>query len=188
MPNKDIDKPAGSAIELIRGASTLAERQAAGRAALGLVQLPTASVPVPRFLGDLPWSDDNDQVIEQIIVNLITAEDIETASEGNTPLKADDVLGQWVTLHDLRVRESDVEDADWRAYMSLDVELGDGRRLVLNCGAKQVMATLWRVYVDGMLPILAKFVSLGESTKARKAPLGVIVQSKVTAEDGSDAF
>lgn len=183
MSGKSVVVPVGSAVELLRGASSLDERMAAGRAIMELVELPQAKVPVPRFLGDLPWQTDNGDVVDQIILNLMVSEDIERASEGSTPLKASDVLNQWLVIHDLRVNNSDVEDSVWRAYYSIDVELEDGRRLVLNTGARQVMATLWRVYVDGMLPCWGKFTEIGESKTGRSAPLAVIVKSKLPGSD-----
>lgn len=185
MPSNTVAVPAGSAIELLRGASTPEETAAAGRAVMELVQLPDVARPVPRFLGDLPWSTNPEQVVDQIILNLLTAADIEKASEGSAPLKYGDLLDTWVVLRDLRVHESAVEDAEWAAYYSLAVERDNGEHLLVNVGAKQVLAVLWRVYVDGLIPCWIKFTELGEPVKGRNRPVGVIVKTSMPT-DGAD--
>lgn len=168
--------PTDSAFAVFQQAATALDHHAAGEYAMELVKLPDMEQPIPRFFLDLPWSDDSDAVVHQILVNLAGAEDITAATSDAKLRKIEDICGRPVTVFDVRVRETDVPDAKWGAYLSLAVSVDNGPQEAISSGHAQVAVTLWRCYCEGRFPVSGVFRKLGSPTKGRNQPIGFQIE------------
>lgn len=164
--------PEGGAFATLAAATTAADRYAAGQAALELISVPGMTKPAPKFMFDLPWAEDDDAAVADILARLAAAEDITDATAEKDLRKVKDIAGQDVTILDLRVRPSDVEDSDWGCYLSLAVSVDGGPQEVINTGAAQVAVVLWRCWCEGRFPVTGQFRLLGQAKPGRSQPVG----------------
>jgi len=148
------------------------ERYARAQWAVGLVEDPGTGKRVPRFAYDLPWDDDSEATVNNILVGIIAAPSVEAATVDKELRKAADLIGEPLQVFDIRARWSDIDEGGWPFYLSMDVSVAGGPREVVNCGAQQVITTLWRLYAEGRLPIQGALVKLGTPTKGRNQPIG----------------
>ena len=175
---KEVARPEGSAFELLKAAGNATERFAAGQYAITPVPVPGFTHPVPPLFFDMPWNDDDDEIVSGILANLAAAEDIVEATSAKELRDPTDVLGQRVQILGVAARKSDVEDAKWGAYMSLTVSVEGNPPEVMNTGAGQVAVTVWRLFCEGRLPATGKFVEYGAAKQGRNRPLGFEVDGE----------
>ncbi len=158
--------------ELLLAAQTPADKVVAGRFAMELLPIPGMINPVPRLFADFQWSDD-EEIIDQIVLGLLTADNLAEATQEKEKLPGpSDVAYVAVTVHDVRAKRSDVEDAKWGAYLMIDVELPSGERIQVSGGGPQLVATFWRCQVEGLFPVQGEFVKLGNEKVGRNQPDG----------------
>jgi hypothetical protein len=167
-----IGEPSAGGWVALAAARTQVDRLAAVKRALQLVKIPEADLPIPRLMLDLPWSLDNDAVIDSILERLIMDEDLVHATNESEVLKAEDLLSFRVKINDVRAVKSDVSDARWGAYLMLDVDTPTGKHLPVSIGAAEVVVTVWRAYCEGRFPVTGMFVKLGNPTPGRNQPIG----------------
>lgn len=190
MPSKDVDKAAAATLATmidkpawaaIQAAKTEQERYDAAQFALTAARFTRTGQEIPALALDLPWADDS-SAVENILTQLILTDDIEAATGEQAELrKVKDVIGQAVVVHDLRVRESDVEgEGSWGVYLSLELSVLGQAREIINTGARQVIVTMWRLYCEGKLPVAGAFVELGNPTPGRSRPVGFRVETPLT--------
>jgi hypothetical protein len=179
MTTTDLDlviKEGESPASVLARATTPAAKRAAAKYALSEVQPESFKHPIPVLFLDFPWPSGDDDVVEDILLGLIESDDIAQASQGSEVLKADDLVGQTVTLLSVRARRSDLDDARWGAYLLLRAQLESGEVVPVATGAAQVIVTLWRMHVDGALPVTGQFVKLGQPVKGRNQPIGFRIE------------
>lgn len=177
MAKQEMVRQEGGAYAALVAATDPVARYDAGTYAMELLPVPGFRFPVPRFFFDLPWAEDNDETVAQILVNLASAPDIEEATAKTELRKIEDICNQAVTVVDLRAAESDVEDARWGAFLQLAVRLEDGSMETFSSGHQQVCVTLWRCYCEGRLPVSGVFRKLGKAKTGRSQPVGFQVES-----------
>lgn len=177
MP-KEIARPEGSAYDLLKAADTPTSKYEAGRYAVEAVEVPGFVHPVPRFMFDLPWNDDDDEIVAGILANIAAADNLEAATAGQELRDPGDLCGERVRILGVAARKSDLDDAKWGAYVTLTVSVNDGPPEVLNTGAGQVAVTAWRLYCDGALPANGTFVKYGTPKPGRSQPLGFQVEGE----------
>lgn len=177
MSSTDIARQEGGAYAALVKAENATERYEAGQYAMELTDVPGFTHPVPRFFFDLPWADDDETTVESILVNLAAADDIEKATSQEKLRKLDDIIGQPVTILDIRAQQSDLEDAKWGAYIMLALSVDGGAQEAISTGHGQVCVTLWRCFCEGRLPVSGVFKKLGTPTKGRNQPIGFQVES-----------
>lgn len=164
--------PAHPAWDAVAASKTPAERVLRARGAIGLIEAPGFKRPIPALMLDLPQLDEDQAIIDGILVGLAAADDIVAATKPQDLRKPEDVANQLVTVSDIGVRASDVEDAAWGAYVSLMVQVGDAMPEVINTGSAQVIITLWRCWCEGLFPVRGRFVLLGTAKAGRNQPVG----------------
>ncbi len=167
-----LGEPSAGAWLVVQNARTQVERAVAAKRALQLVKIPEADRPVPRFFLDLPWSVDNDEVIESILERMIVADDLYAATGEADVRKADKLVATHITVNDVRAMKSDVEDARWGAFLMLDVDTPTERHVPVSVGASEVCVAIWRAYCEGLIPVKGMFILLGNPTPGRNQPIG----------------
>ena len=176
--SKEITRQPDSAFEVLKAAATPTARLEAGEYAIAEVPLVGGVGVVPRMFYDLPWADDDDQVVSQILAQLAASEDIDQATKTKELRKADDVVDLPMVVLGLAVRASDVDDAKWGAYLSLTCSIENEAPEVINTGAAQICVTMWRRWCEGRFPVSGRIVKLGAPKKGRNQPLGFAVEEK----------
>lgn len=176
----------GSAWATVIRADTAETKYEAGRYAIEPVRYSRWGLAIPRLADDLPWAQSNSETVDNILVNLIASDDIETATAERELRKAEDLAGWSLTVHDLRAHESDVQpekgaedSGGWGFYVSLDVQVGNGPREVVNLSGKQAIVTLWRCWCEGRFPVAGTFRLLGKERGGRNRPIGFDVETKL---------
>lgn len=148
--------------------------------ALEAVDDPRCPRPIPRFMLDMPWSDENDPVSERIIAAILSEPDPWEAQTGGASASGKDLVGRKVEIHDMRVHPSD-KPGGWGAYLLCDAVIGDraGLHKAVTVGAKQAVALLALAWFQGDLPITGTFTVVTETGKGntvlgfiRETPLG----------------
>lgn len=172
----EIAIPEGSAWGALVKASNDDERYRAGQYAISEWRRNTTGQVIPQLAADLPWSEDRGEIVESILVNLIAAPDITKATAENDLRNVDEITGQPVVIHDLRMREGSAEGDGWGCYASLDLSVNGGPHEVVNTSAKQVLTVLWRCWCEGRFPVSGYFTRLGTAAKGRSQPVGFQVE------------
>ena len=170
--SSEVARPEGSAFELFKSAATDRERFEAGKFATTAVAVPGFAKPVPPLFFDLPWNDDTDEVRLGILAQIAGASDIEKATQAKELRRAGDIIGQPVEVLGVAARVSDVEDADWGAYVVLTCSVDGGDPEAIPVGAPEVCVVMWRVYCEGKLPVRGTFVRRGREKAGRDQPIG----------------
>ena len=100
----------------------------------------------PFLLGDeTPEFVDPEQASRDIVLRILQAEDVDAVLDqaGTTPCQ--DIIGKPIRISGARAMKSDYEGGA-SMYLLLDVtDLQTGEQLLVSCGARNVMAQLYRV-------------------------------------------
>lgn len=155
----------GGVLEHIKHAKTPEARAELQAQAMGLVDSDRFPRPVPRFLTELPYGGDSDEITDRIAGAILVADDPDAAQADAGSQAGKDLIGTKATVHDLAVMPSNPQKVQqtrgWPAYLLLDVTLGDGQaHIVVNTGAKQAVVRLARAWADGELPISGVFTEI----------------------------
>ena len=157
--------PEASVLGLLRQELTSAERAKIQAAAMEPTEDERFPRPVPRFLTELPYGGDDDDITDRIAMSVLVAADPDQAQADAGTVAGKDLVGQAVVVWDLRVLAGD-KPGGWGAYLLLDVTVGDSdEHVVCNTGAKQAVARLARCWVDGDLPVKGAFAEIGGTGK-----------------------
>lgn len=164
MAPKDVAVPSGANLAEIAATPDQITRFKAYSRALEAVDDPRCPRPIPRFLLDMPWSDDDDQVSERIIAAILANPDPWKAAEDGTSTSGKDLVGRRVVVHDMRVHPSD-KPGGWGAYLLLDctLEREPEMHVAVTVGAKQVVALLALAWFSGDLPLAGTFTIVTET-------------------------
>jgi hypothetical protein len=164
----------GKSLELLTGASTPEERRAIQAYSLERVEDERFERPVPRFLTELPFAGDDDEITDRIAGAILVAEDPTAAQEQAGTTGSKDVLNKTLTIWDLRVNSGALEGG-WGAYLLLDVSLdGEDEHFLVNTGSKQIITHLANRWAYGQLPIRGAFAAIGGTGKRGNAALAFI--------------
>lgn len=181
--SQEIARPAGSAFDMFRAATTERERWEAGQFAVKPIPVPGFKYPVPPMFFDLPWNDDNDEIVEGILTGLAAAEDLVEATQDREMPDAADYVGRNVTVLGVAARVSDIEDARWGAYLTLTISVDNGAPEIVTTGAGEVCVLMWRLYCESKLPAAGRFVLRGAKKEGRKQPVGFALDAPFTEAD-----
>lgn len=153
--------PEASVFGLMRQDLTQAERAKLQVQAMEKVQDDRFDNPVPRFLTELPFGGDNDEITDRMAARLLLSDDPDAAQNEAGTIAGKELVGRTVVVWDIRVMPGD-KPGGWGAYLLLDVTEGDSDdHIVVNTGAKQAVVRLARAWSDGDLPIRGAFATIG---------------------------
>ena len=126
----------------------------------------------PFLLGDdTPEFVDPEQASRDIVMQILAAEDVDAVFDiaGTTP--CEEVLDRPLQIDQARAMRS-AYDAGATMYLLLDVvDLETGESLKVTCGARNVMAQLYRITQVGKLPVRARISRTDRPTAAGYYPL-----------------
>lgn len=175
--SSEVARPEGSAFDLWKAATNDRQRWEAGQYAVTPVPVPGFKYPVPPMFFDLPWNDDNDEIVAGILTGLAAAEDLEAATQNREPRDLGELAGRAIEILGVAARTSDVEDAKWGAYLMLTVTIDGGPPEVVTTGAGEVCVLCWRLFCEGKLPAKGVVTLRGAKREGRKQPVGIALES-----------
>jgi hypothetical protein len=175
---QEIALPAASVLGMIVTPGETVSRQALAAASMDRVEDERFHRPVPRFLTELPWGGDDDEITDRLAAAVLVAEDPDKAQQESGTIKGASLVGKAITVHDLRVMDGNLEGG-WGAYLLLDVTLhGSEDHLVVNTGAKQIVTRLARCWAEGQLPVDGAICELAGTGKQGNKALAFVVEGR----------
>lgn len=157
---KAVEVPYVGVLTRVTTASNSVERAELQREAMELVEDDRFGRPVPRFLTELPFGGDADETTDRLASALLVAEDPDDAQNTEGTLSGKSLIGKPITVWDLRVAKGD-KPGGWGAYLLLDVTIEDSaEHLVVNTGAKQLVARLARCWAEGQFPVTGAIAAI----------------------------
>ena len=131
------------------------------------------------WLEPLPWSADEDDASAAIVAAILAAPNIDQLLTPTTTAGLGDYVGKLLTIHDVRLRPSDMEGGTG-AYAVLDITVeGSSDHVVATTGARNVLAQLVRAWQLDAFPFSCRITE----TQSKRNPART-VQWLVT----TDAF
>lgn len=114
---------------------------------------------------------DPGDMAEQITKRLLTAESLDDLLSPQEAEKADDWIGKAIEVHGGRWMRSDYDEGA-PVYLLIDaVDVESGERVLITCGARNVMAQVMRMHQQGWLPAKVKITRARRASKAGFFPL-----------------
>lgn len=167
MSKTDVAVPVKGGLATVDRTASQVERFAAYMASMEKVAHPDCRRPIPRFMLELPWAEDDEEMQERIIAQILASDDPYAAAEDPTTQSGKNLVGQRVVIHDIRCKPSD-KSGGWGAYLLCDATIGDTDiHQVVSVGAKQAVATLAYAHVNGDLPITGTFRIVTETNDGK---------------------
>lgn len=126
----------------------------------------------PLLLGDeLPEAVDPEEAARDIMRRILEAPDLDSVFDQAGTISAEDVIGKPLRIRGFKAMKSAYEEGA-NVYFLIDAVDGDtGEVLTINCGARNVMAQLYRAgQLDGF-PLDAAIVKARKATAAGYYPL-----------------
>lgn len=114
---------------------------------------------------------DPDQVAMDIIRRILDAETVDDVLGGAGAIHARDFLGRPFMLADVRFNQSSFESAGPAFYALLEGADTDGQKVVITCGARNVIAQAWKLRDMGATPIAVQIVESQRETAAGFKPM-----------------
>jgi hypothetical protein len=163
--SKEIVLHQSTVLARIKTAATPEERAVLQAEAMTLVEDDRFPRPLPRFLIELPYGGDSDEITDRIASAILVSEDPDAAQAEGGSMAGKDMIGKKATVHDLVVLPTNPEKVKgkggWPCYLLLDVSLDDDpARYVVNTGAKQAVTRLARAWADNQLPVSGVFTEI----------------------------
>jgi hypothetical protein len=160
------------AYSTIEAATTREEKSRLARWAVSGVALPDFDLPVPPMFFDFPWAAEGEDAVDDILVQIVMADDLATAVSGRELRKVSELLGKEVVIHGAMARKGQIEDAKWGAYLTLTVQVDGAEAEVVHTSSPQIVTTVWLLYARGELPARGTFAEVAVAKKGQNAALG----------------
>lgn len=174
--SKDMAVPTTGILAQLAGKLTPAERAKLQAASMERVEDERFGHPIPRFLLDLPFGGDGDEITDRIASAVLVAEDPDEMQNMSGTTAGKDLVRKPVTVWDLRVLPGD-KPGGWGAFLLLDITVGDSEEhVIVNTGAKQVVTRLARCWADGQLPVRGAFAEIDGTGRQGNAALAFVVE------------
>lgn len=109
----------------------------------------------------------------RIIEQVLSAESAEQLFDLGGSTSAQEFVNVPFTMHDVQLRQSEVEGA-LPVYVLIDAEHAEsGERIPINSGAPRLMAQAWRAKQLDLLPLKVQVVEVAKAKPGQSAPLGL---------------
>lgn len=152
--------PDDSILNLMATAPDMRERVNHVRLGMELVQDVRFTRPVPRFMVDLPWVGDDEDVQYRIAAQLFLADDPDKVDDGPATRASKDITGKSVEVNAVLTNETDM-DKGWGAYLLVHcTDLDTGETFVASTGAPQAIIRLAIGYARGEFPLKGAFAGV----------------------------
>jgi hypothetical protein len=110
-------------------------------------------------------------VSRAIVHDILTAPTIDEVFQRRELTHARDILDERLTILGVRWMQGDYDTAGAGFYAVIEAANDDGEKLQISCGARNVMAQLWRLAELGAFPITVAIVESGRATAAGYKPM-----------------
>jgi hypothetical protein len=121
---------------------------------------------------DAQINDDPAAVAASIVASILAAPDAESVLQQASTTAAEDVLGQRLLIRGQRFNKSDKADGPG-FYALIDAVNDDGEVMLITCGARNVMAQIYRLSELNALPCHAAIVQQEKPTAAGFYPMSL---------------
>ena len=115
--------------------------------------------------------DDPEAVARAIAQDILTAPTVDEVFARRELTHARDVLGETLTVLGVRWMQGDYDNTGPGFYAVMECANADGEKVQISCGARNVMAQLWRLNQLGAFPIRIAIVESGRTTAAGYKPM-----------------
>jgi hypothetical protein len=116
-------------------------------------------------------AEDPDAIAAEIVARILAAETVDEVLAPRGTIPIGHLLGEPIEVRAVRWHRSDYADGP-AVYAVADVVIaGTGERATVTCGARNVMAALWRLDDLGVLPITVEVVEAERASRAGYRPL-----------------
>jgi hypothetical protein len=131
------------------------------------------SAEVERFIAAASAQvlDDPEAVSRAIVHDILTAPSIDKVFQQRELTHARDVLDERLTILGVRWMQGDYDTTGPGFYAVVEATNEDGEKLQISCGARNVMAQLYRLAELDAFPITAAIVESGRATAAGYRPM-----------------
>lgn len=126
-------------------ATSLVKRQG-----MELVDRKDCIKPIPKFLVELPWGDDENAAVEDIALQILYAESVEEVLSRRDSVEMEQLVGVPITVHSFKLNPSKLKDGIG-AFAVIDFTYqGNAKHQVTSTSALGVLAQLARIWqLDG---------------------------------------
>lgn len=121
---------------------------------------------------DAQVNDDPAAVAASIVASILQAPDAQSVLQQASTTQAVDVLDQRLLIRGQRFNKSDKADGPG-FYAIIDAVSDDGEVMLITCGARNVMAQIYRLGELGALPCHAAIVQQDKPTAAGFYPMSL---------------
>jgi hypothetical protein len=173
---QEVAEPASLVLAEIVDPTGAISRQGLATFAMERIKVDHFSKEVPRFLTELPFGGDDDEITDAIAARILTAADPDQAQANTGTIAGKELVGKGLTVYDLRVNEGDLEGG-WGVYLMLDCTIDDSEdHVMVNTGSKDIVVRLARAWAEGALPISGAICEKPGTGKRGNAALAFIVE------------
>ena len=180
--------PENTTLARLQRALTPEERVALGNAVMEKVTDPRFKKPVPRFLSELPWGGNNDEITDRIAAGILVAENPDSLQDDSGTIPTKDLIGKSLTVYQIAVLDGDKEGG-WGPYLLLDITIGENpERQLGNTSSKQIITRLARAWVEGEFPLKGTVAQITTGSGGGNTPLAFITAAKPVEVEGEEPF
>lgn len=132
----------------------------------------------------LPEVEDGSEASENIVREILSADGLGALFRQRTTVATRNLIGIPLLVRDYQLRLSTIEGTEG-IWMLIDaVRIDSGEVVMVNTGAKNIMALLIRAKQLEKLPVEVEVIELGRARPGQNAPLGIAPYGK-TAEEAA---
>lgn len=121
---------------------------------------------------------DPDQVAMDIIRRILDATSVDDVLGGAGATHARDFLGRDFALTGVKFNQSSFDSAGPAFYALLEGADGNGEKVAITCGARNVIAQAWKLRDMDALPVVVQLVESPRETAAGFRPMWLEAGSK----------
>lgn len=127
-----------------------------------------------RIMGEaLPEIESTTEVQRAFVERILAADTLEEVFREDSTIATRELIGRPIEIRACRIMRSSLEGSKG-VYMLLDATLlDDDEAIVVNTGAPNVMAAVFRAKQLGQLPIEVEVIEVARAREGRSAPLGL---------------
>lgn len=139
--------------------------------------------PIPQFLTLLPWAQDSDQAVTDIVNRILNAATVDDVIAQTQSDKLETLYGTVITIHGFRIMPSDLDEGIG-AYAVIDYTPdGKSEHRITTTSAYGVLAQLFRTWQLSGFPLRCAVLEIDTGKKGRNNPVYL-----GPAEQGEEAF
>lgn len=155
MTTKDVPDLMANLEDSLAKARTSAATTVAKSARLSMTRVPwlNAPRPVPEYQTELPWVENDDEIIDAIVGRILAADTMEEALTLNEPTEFKELIGHRLRISGFVMRKSDLDEGPGAYAMISYDDVDSGEPGFASTGASGIVAALAVAYHKGAFPL-----------------------------------